>query len=142
MSISNVKMPPLILRHLMELIFLKSKLHQACVTHVEVDYDGSCAIDVALLEVAGIAEYEQIDIYNMSSGERLTTYAIAAERGSKIISMNGATARKACVGDRVIICCYCRLSTDEALCHRPQLIYLDENNTVVRIARSTPVQAA
>ena len=126
----------------MELIFLKSKLHQACVTHAEVDYDGSCAIDTVLLEAAGIAEYEQIDIYNLNNGERLTTYAISAARGSGVISMNGAAAHKASPGDRVIICCYCRLSEEEARSHRPRLIYLDEQNEIVRIAHSIAVQAA
>ena len=126
----------------MELTFLKSKLHQACVTHAELDYDGSCAIDVALLEAADIAEYEQIAVYNLRNGSRLTTYATAAEAGSGIISMNGAAAHKADPGDRVIICSYCRLSAVEAHAHRPKLLYLDESNRIVRTQRSIPVQAA
>ena len=126
----------------MELTFLKSKLHQACVTHAEPDYDGSCAIDSVLLEAAGIAEYEQIDVYNLRNGSRLTTYAAAAEAGSGIVSMNGAAARKASPGDRVIICCYCRLSAAEVHSHRPRLLYLDDSNRIVRTRRSIPVQAA
>ncbi len=126
----------------MELVFLKSKLHRACVTHSEVEYDGSCAIDAELLEAAGIAEYEQIDVYNLRDGERLTTYAITAERGSGIVSMNGAAAHRARPGDRVIICCYCALSAEEARRHRPKLLYLDESNAVVRTAYSIPMQAA
>lgn len=126
----------------MELKFLKSKLHKACVTHTEVDYDGSCAIDAALLEAAAIAEYEQIDVYNLRNGERLTTYAVAAERGSGVISMNGAAAHKARPGDRVIVCCYCGLPEEQASRHRPRLIYLDESNKIVRTADSIPVQAA
>lgn len=126
----------------MELIFLKSKLHQAHVTHTLPDYDGSCAIDIALLEAAGIGECEQIDIYNLRNGERLTTYASAAGRGSGIISMNGAAAHKASPGDPVIICCYCRLSSNETHCHHPKLLYLDESNRVVRTQRSIPVQTA
>ena len=126
----------------MELTCLKAKLHQACVTHTEVDYDGSCAIDAALLEAAGIAEYEQIDVYNLSNGERLTTYAISAARDSRVISINGAAAHKACHGDRVVICCYCRLPVEQAQRHRPQLIYLNERNEIVRISHSIPAQAA
>ena len=84
----------------MQLNILKCKLHQACVTHAELDYDGSCAIDKRLLDLAGIQEFEQIDIYNITNGERFTTYAILAEAGSGIISVNGAAAHKARVGDR------------------------------------------
>ncbi len=126
----------------MELTLLKSKLHKARVTHAEVDYDGSCAIDAALLDAAGMLEYERIDVYNLRNGERLTTYAIAAERGSGVVSMNGAAAHKARPGDRVIICCYCGLSEQAARRHRPKLIYLDESNRVTRTADSIPVQAA
>ena len=126
----------------MELSFLKSKLHRACVTRAEVDYDGSCAIDSALLEAADIAEYEQIDVYNLRNGERLTTYAIKAERNSRVVSINGAAAHKARRGDRVIICCYFCLSPEQARRHRPKLIFLDETNSVVRVANSIPVQAA
>ncbi|MDX1518983.1 MAG: aspartate 1-decarboxylase [Gammaproteobacteria bacterium] len=126
----------------MEITLLKSKLHQACVTHAEVDYDGSCAIDGALLDLAGIHEYEQIDIYNITNGERFTTYAIRAEDKSGIISVNGAAAHKANPGDRVIICTYARLDEDEVINFKPTLVYLDENNRVVRVKDSIPVQAA
>ncbi|HFQ13264.1 MAG TPA: aspartate 1-decarboxylase, partial [Gammaproteobacteria bacterium] len=74
---------------------LKAKLHRARVTHSELEYEGSCAIDGRLLEVSGIQEYEQIEIYNVSNGERFTTYAIRAEDGSGIISVNGAAAHRA-----------------------------------------------
>lgn len=126
----------------MDLVLLKSKLHQACVTHAELHYDGSCAIDGDLLDRANIKEYEQIDIYNISNGERFTTYAIRAEAGSKIISVNGAAARKACTGDRVIICTYARMSEAEVEEFKPTLVYLDENNDVVRVKNTIPVQAA
>ena len=79
----------------MDLLFLKSKLHRVRVTHARLDYEGSCAIDEELLELAQIAEHEQIEIYNLLNGERLTTYAIVAERGSRVLSLNGAAARKA-----------------------------------------------
>ncbi|MEF9673109.1 aspartate 1-decarboxylase [Pseudomonas sp. PCH446] len=88
----------------MHAIMLKAKLHRAEVTHAVLDYEGSCAIDGEWLDLAGIREYEQIQIYNVDNGERFTTYAIRGEEGSRIISVNGAAAHKAGVGDRVIIC--------------------------------------
>lgn len=121
---------------------LKAKLHRACVTHSELDYEGSCAIDSNLLEAAGIREYEQIQIYNLANGERFTTYAIRAEAGSRVISVNGAAAHKAAVGDRVIICAYGSYSEAELLNHKPRLVYLDEHNQVTRTANTIPVQAA
>lgn len=126
----------------MQLHMLKCKLHRACVTHAELDYDGSCAIDSKLLELAGILEFEQIDIYNITNGERFTTYAIRAEPGSGIISVNGAAAHKARVGDRVIICAYGTLESAAAHAHKPRLVYLDEKNRVVRTANTIPQQAA
>ena len=121
---------------------LKAKLHRACVTHSELDYEGSCAIDANLLDASGIREYEQIQIYNLANGERFTTYAIRAEAGSRIISVNGAAAHKAAVGDRVIICAYAGYSEAELLNHKPKLVYLDEHNHVIRTANTIPVQAA
>ena len=126
----------------MQLHMLKCKLHRACVTHAELDYDGSCAIDSKLLELAGMVEFEQIDIYNITNGERFTTYAIKAEPGSGIISVNGAAAHKARVGDRVIICAYGVMDSAAARTHKPRLVYLDEKNRVVRTANTIPVQAA
>ncbi|MCG8324219.1 MAG: aspartate 1-decarboxylase [Thiotrichales bacterium] len=126
----------------MEITLLKSKLHQACVTHSEIDYDGSCAIDGELMDLANIHEYEQIDIYNITNGERFTTYAIRAEEKTGIISVNGAAAHKASPGDRVIICTYVRLAEEEVKKFKPILVYLDEDNQVIRIKDSIPVQAA
>ncbi|HEY1075054.1 MAG TPA: aspartate 1-decarboxylase [Fontimonas sp.] len=126
----------------MQLQMLKCKLHRACVTHAELDYDGSCAIDSKLLELAGILEFEQIDIYDITNGERFTTYAIRAEPGSGIISINGAAAHKARVGDRVIICAYGAMDSAVAHTHKPRLVYLDEKNRVVRTANTIPQQAA
>lgn len=126
----------------MELTMLKAKLHRAAVTHSELDYEGSCAIDINLLEAAGILEYEQIQIYNVANGQRFTTYAISAERGSRVISVNGAAAHLASPGDRVIICAYLAMPEAEAKSHRPRLIYLDEQNRVVGRADKIPVQAA
>lgn len=123
-------------------LMLKAKLHKACVTHSELDYEGSCAIDGNLLDTAGIREFEQIQIYNITNGERFTTYAIRAQHGSGIISVNGAAAHKANVGDRVIICAYGSYTEAELLNHKPRLVYLDETNTVLRSSNTIPVQAA
>jgi aspartate 1-decarboxylase len=125
----------------MQLHMLKCKLHRACVTHAELDYEGSCAIDSKLLELANILEYEQIQIYNVTNGERFTTYAIRAEPGSGIISVNGAAAHKAGVGDRVIICSYMSMDAAAARVYKPHLVYLDEKNRVLRTANAIPVQA-
>lgn len=121
---------------------LKAKLHKACVTHAELDYEGSCAIDGNLLDTAGIREFEQIQIYNISNGERFTTYAIRAENGSGIISVNGAAAHKAEVGNRVIICAYASYTEAELLNHKPKLVYLDEKNVIIRSSNTIPVQVA
>ncbi len=126
----------------MQTIMLKAKLHQARVTHAELEYDGSCAIDMNLAKLAGMREFEQIQIYNISNGERFTTYVILAEAGSGIISVNGAAAHKAKPGDRVIICAYANYSEQEMLNHNPKLLYLDNNNHVTRSANTIPVQAA
>lgn len=126
----------------MQLTLLKSKLHRACVTHAELDYDGSCAIDTRLLEAAGILEFEQIQIYNITNGERFTTYAIKADAGSGIISVNGAAAHKARVNDRVIICTYTQMEAAAARVYKPRLVYLNEHNRIVRTAHIIPVQAA
>ena len=126
----------------MQLTLLKAKLHQARVTHSELEYEGSCAIDVSLLQAAGIHEYEQIQIYNLRNGERFTTYAIAAEPGSGVISVNGAAAHKAAPGDRVIICAYAQLAQHEAAQFKPTLVYLDADNRITRTSDQIPVQVA
>jgi len=121
---------------------LKAKLHGAHVTHAELEYEGSCAIDFALLKASGIHEYEQIQIYNVTNGERFTTYAIQAESGSGIISVNGAAAHKANPGDKLIICAYAALDEAEMKSYKPVLVYLDETNAITRIGNQIPVQAA
>lgn len=126
----------------MQLTLLKCKLHRACVTHAELDYEGSCAIDEDLLRLAGIREYEQIQIYNIANGERFTTYAIRADAGSRIVSVNGAAAHKAKPGDRVIVCAYAGMSEAEARAFKPALVYLDEQNRVIRTGDAIPAQAA
>ena len=126
----------------MQLTLLKCKLHRACVTHAELDYEGSCAIDEELMELAGIREYEQIHVYNIANGERFTTYAIRAAAGSRVISVNGAAAHKAEPGDRVIICAYAQMDDAEAQAFRPSLVYLNEHNRVLRTGDAIPAQVA
>jgi len=126
----------------MQCNMLKAKLHRARVTHSELEYEGSCAIDGQLLDAAGIREYEQIDIYDATNGERFTTYAIRAEDGSGIVSVNGAAAHKASPGDIVIICAYVGLSQQEAAVHQPTLVYVDEHNCITHTRNTIPVQVA
>ena len=121
---------------------LRSKLHRVRTTHSELGYEGSCAIDSALLEAADIHEYQQIDIYNVNNGERFTTYAIRAQRDSGTISVNGAAARKAAPGDILIIATYITLQESELQGYRPLLVYVDEHNRMQRKAHRIPVQAA
>ena len=121
---------------------LKGKLHMAAVTHAELWYDGSCAIDGKLIDLAGLREFEQIDIYNVDNGERFTTDVIRGEEGSGIISVNGAAARKCQVGDRIIIAAYGQYSEEELANHNPKLVYLNADNSVERTANTIPVQAA
>jgi aspartate 1-decarboxylase len=126
----------------MQLTLLKCKLHRACVTHAELEYEGSCAIDEDLMGLADIREYEQIQIYNVTNGERFTTYAIRAEAGSRVISVNGAAAHKAAPGDRVIICAYAAMDEAQANFFEPNLVYLNEHNLVLRTGNRIPAQVA
>ena len=121
---------------------LKSKLHRAHVTHSELHYEGSCAIDENLLEAADIREYEQIQIYNVSNGERFTTYAIRAQRGSGVISVNGAAAHKAQPGDIIIIATYSQYSELELARYEPTLVYVDAENRIIDTRNAIPMQAA
>ena len=125
----------------MQITLLKAKLHRATVTRSELGYEGSCAIDSAILDAAGIFEYEQIQIYNVNNGARFTTYAIRAAVGSGTISVNGAAARLACPGDLLIICAYASMSSESAAQHRPTLVYFDGQNNIVLIASLIPEQA-
>jgi aspartate 1-decarboxylase len=121
---------------------LKSKLHRATVTHSELHYEGSCAIDETLLDAANIHEYEQIQIYNVTNGERFTTYAIRAARDSGIISVNGAAAHKANPGDLVIIATYATYNELEMARYAPELVYVDADNRILDTRNAIPVQAA
>ena len=121
---------------------LKAKLHRASVTHSELEYEGSCAIDGILLDKSGIREYEQIHLYNVNTGARLVTYAIRAQDGSGVISVNGAAARLAAPGDILIICAYAALDERELETFKPTLIYLDSANHIARTGHDIPVQGA
>ncbi|OGP37628.1 MAG: aspartate 1-decarboxylase [Deltaproteobacteria bacterium GWC2_56_8] len=118
----------------MQRVMLKSKIHRATVTDANIDYEGSVAIDEALMEAAGIFEFEQVQIYDISNGNRLTTYAIKAERGSGTISINGAAAHLARKGDLVIIASYSVYEDKEALGHAPALIYVDGSNSIRKVS--------
>ena len=126
----------------MQRTMLKSKLHRARVTHSELHYEGSCAIDENLLDAADIREYEQIQIYNVSNGARLTTYAIRAARGSGIVSVNGAAAQHAKPGDIVIIATYAVYHEIELERYLPELVYVDDTNHILETRHAIPVQAA
>lgn len=126
----------------MQHLMLKAKLHQARVTHAVLNYEGSCAIDGDLLDMAGIREFEQIQIYNIDNGERFTTYAIRGEEGSRIISVNGAAAHKASVGDKVIICAYALFEEAELANFKPRMIYMTADNDVSHTSNAIPVQMA
>ncbi|MBM7424875.1 MULTISPECIES: aspartate 1-decarboxylase [Spongiibacter] len=126
----------------MQSVMLKAKLHKARVTHAVLNYEGSCAIDGKLLDMSGIREFEQIQIYNVTNGERFTTYAIRGEDNSGIISINGAAAHKAGVGDTIIICAYASYTEAELLNFKPRLIYMNEDNTVSHSSNAIPVQVA
>ncbi|GAV19514.1 aspartate 1-decarboxylase [Mariprofundus micogutta] len=114
----------------MKLTMLKSKIHRVTTTHAELDYEGSCAIDMNLMDKANILPFEQLHIYNVNNGERFTTYAITAERGSGTIGVNGAAAHKANPGDLLIICTYAELDAAEAEHFSPALVYVDSDNAI------------
>ena len=119
----------------MKLTMLKSKIHRATVTHAELDYEGSCAIDLSLMEAANILPFERLHIYNVNNGERFTTYAIAAPRGSGTIGVNGAAAHKAAPGDLLILCTYAEMDAAEAEHFRPMLVYVDDSNHISPTSR-------
>ena len=119
---------------------LKSKLHRISVTQVELNYEGSCAVDKDFLEAAGMQEYERVDVYNVTNGERFSTYLIFAESGSKTLSVNGAAAHKVSIDDVVIICTYGSYDKNEARSHHPTLVYFDKENNIIDIKNSIPEQ--
>ena len=121
---------------------LKCKIHRAQVTHAELHYEGSCAIDGTLMDLAGIREYEEIHVWNVTNGKRFTTYAIRGEDNSGIISVNGGAAHQADVGDIIIIATFGDFTEAEANTHEPRLVYANPDNTVSHTANCIPVQVA
>ena len=126
----------------MQRTLLRAKLHRVHVTHSNLDYEGSVAIDGLLLSAADIHEYERVEIYNLRNGERFATYTIRAEAGSGIISINGAAAHKANPGDIVIICAYGVLQEQELAMFKPRLVYVDAQNRITHTRNTIPVQVA
>ena len=115
---------------------LQAKLHRARVTQACLDYEGSCGIDEELLELSGILPNQYIELYNVTNGERFCTYAIKGKRGSGEISLNGAAARKAAIGDILIICAYSSYSEAELATHEPIVILMNEQNRAREVIRS------
>ena len=120
---------------------LQAKLHRVRVTRADLHYEGSCGIDEELLEISGIREFQHIEIYNVENGQRLTTYAIKAPRGSREICLNGAAARRAVIGDHLIICAYSEFTEAELAKHRPVVVTVDEENRPHRDAAKTMAAA-
>ncbi len=126
----------------MQLNMLKAKIHRATVTHAELHYEGSIAIDADLLDASGIREYEQIHAWNVSSGQRFVTYALRAQEGSGIISVNGSAARSAQVGDIIIIAAFVQLAEAELEKFQPTCVYVDADNRVHHVNRTIAKQMA
>ncbi|HEY9253728.1 MAG TPA: aspartate 1-decarboxylase [Stenotrophomonas sp.] len=126
----------------MQLSLLKAKIHRATVTHSELNYEGSIAIDDLLLQASGIREFEQVHIWDVTNGSRFSTYAIRAEAGSGVISLNGGAARHVQVGDLIIIAAFVGLTAAEAEVFKPDLVYVDGRNKITHTNHSIPTQAA
>ncbi|NLM34446.1 MAG: aspartate 1-decarboxylase [Clostridiales bacterium] len=118
----------------MVLNMLKSKIHRATVTQADLNYVGSITIDRLLLEASGILEYEKVAIVNINNGERFETYALEGEAGSGIICLNGAAARCAQKGDKIIIMAYCQMDAQEAAGHKPKVVFVNEDNSIAQVA--------
>lgn len=119
----------------MNITMLKSKLHRVTVTQAALDYVGSVTIDEALMEAAGITEYELVHIADVDNGSRFETYVIAGEKNSGVICLNGAAARQVSVGDKVIIMCYAQMDAEEAKSHAPKVVFVDGDNKIIRTTR-------
>ena len=111
--------------------YLNSKIHKATVTDSNIDYEGSCEIDVALMKAANIDPYEKIDIYDITNGERLSTYAIPGKPDTGIIGINGACCHKIKINDEIIICSYTMLNENERVNHVPTIIYVNQSNQII-----------
>ena len=118
----------------MDITLLKAKIHRAKVTQADLDYVGSVTIDTKLLRESGILEYEKVQIVDINNGNRFETYTIAGEEGSGIICLNGAAAKCVSVGDKVIIMAYANMTPEEAASHKPTVLFVNDNNEIVRKA--------
>lgn len=118
----------------MTVTMLKGKIHRAVVKQAELNYVGSITVDPELMEAAGIYEYELVQIVDVENGNRFETYTIAGEPGSGMICLNGAAARQVQVGDHVIIMCYCQMSPDEVKEHKPKVVFVDDENKIVKVS--------
>ncbi len=119
----------------MELTVLKGKIHRATVTEADLHYVGSITIDQDLMDAAGLVSYEKVLVADIDNGSRQETYTIAGPRGSGIICLNGASARQVSVGDKVIIMAFCQLTPEEAVSHRPWVVFVDDQNAIREITR-------
>lgn len=119
----------------MTVTYLKAKIHRATVTDANLEYEGSISIGRELVEAAGLQPFEQVDVYNLTNGERFHTYVIPGAPG--MICLNGAAAWKAKPKDLVIIASYCQLNEEEARAHKPRLVFVGENNQIKWVARET-----
>jgi aspartate 1-decarboxylase len=117
----------------MQLSLLKCKIHRATVISCDLDYEGSISIDADFMEKAGLLPFEQVDVLNIDNGERLTTYVISAPKGSGMIGLNGAAARKAMKGDKIIIVAYGLMDQNEAMNHKPTVLLMDSGNKISKI---------
>lgn len=114
---------------------LKGKIHRATVVQAELDYVGSITVDEDLLDASGIHEYELVQIVDINNGNRFETYTIAGERGSGMICLNGAAARQVQVNDKIIIMCYAQMDEEEVKTHSPKVVFVDDENKIVRTTR-------
>ncbi|CAG9178696.1 aspartate 1-decarboxylase [Cupriavidus pampae] len=117
----------------MQRIMLRAKLHRVTVTQADLNYEGSCGIDEDLLEAADMKEFEKIELYNVNNGERFSTYIIKGARGTGEISLNGAAARRAHLGDHLIICTYAPMTDEEIRVYKPKVILVNEKNGIKEI---------
>jgi len=119
---------------------LRCKLHRATVTECDLHYQGSLKIDADLIRAAGFLANEYIEIYNIDNGERFATYVIEGPAGSGVIGLNGAAARRACIGDRIIICSYAQMELEEAKTHKPQIVLLGQSNAIQLVTDKPTVE--
>ncbi|WP_302627058.1 aspartate 1-decarboxylase [uncultured Eubacterium sp.] len=117
----------------MQINMLKSKIHRATVVQSELDYVGSITIDEALMEAAGIYEYEKVQIADVNNGNRFETYVIAGEKNSGMICLNGAAAHMVSLGDKIIIMSYAQMTPEEIKENRPKVVFVDDENKITRL---------